>query len=67
MEPHEAKELDLLVERLQRTFPLLPPEAIRQEVSRIHHQYDGSRVRDFLAVLIEREARERLGRRELVS
>jgi len=67
MDNREAKELDLLVERLRRRYPTIPVEMIRREVERLHHQYDDARVRDFLAVLVEREARQVLGRGHPVS
>ena len=59
MEPAEAKALDLAVLRLHRRFPDHTLEDIRQEVTRVHHHYDSSRIRGFIAILVEREVAER--------
>jgi hypothetical protein len=32
----------------------------KSTVAEFHHQYDGSRIRDYIPVLVEREARDRL-------
>jgi hypothetical protein len=63
MDAHEARELELLVDRLRRKYPTIPAEMIRSEVARLHEEYDGAKVRDFLSILVEREARQTLGRR----
>jgi len=60
MDVTEERELDLLVDRVRRRYPNLPADLIRQEVDRIHQQYDGARVRTFLPILIERELRAML-------
>lgn len=67
MEPIEAKALELVVTRLRRRFPDVPPETIEHEVEELHHQYDNCRVRGYVAILVEREAREHLHHRQLAS
>lgn len=57
MEVGEERELVLLVDRLRRRYPHVPADVVDREVHRLHHQYDGARVRTFLPILIEREAR----------
>ncbi len=54
----ELRALDELADRLQGRFPQAPPDRIKQVVSEVHHQYDASRVRDFIPVLVEREVVE---------
>jgi hypothetical protein len=54
----EIRALDQLADRLRGRFPDAPPEGIRELVARAHHQYDGSPIRDFIPVLVEREVVE---------
>jgi hypothetical protein len=62
MAPSEAKALDLVIERLHRKFADVPTDTIRGEVDRIHHRYDHSRIRGFVAILVEREVADVLER-----
>ena len=62
MEPSERKALDLVIHRLQRKFPDLSSGSIREQVDRAYHDYDRSRVRTYLPVLVEREVAERFDR-----
>ena len=67
MEPSEQKALDLVVLRLQRKFPDLPSGSIRDEVDRAYRDYDRSRVRTYLPILVEREVAERFDRHMVAS
>lgn len=67
MEPAEAKALDLAVLRLHRRFPEHPVEEIRHEVTRVHHRYDSSRIRGFIAILVEREVADSYGHHPVAS
>jgi hypothetical protein len=60
MEPAEQKALDLVVLRLQRKYPHVPAEWIRDDLVRTYHQFDSSRVRTYLPILAEREVTEHL-------
>lgn len=62
MEPSERKALDLAIVRLQRKFPAVPAAVIRDEVDRSHRDFDRSRVRTYLPILVEREVTERFAR-----
>jgi hypothetical protein len=55
----EIRALDQLADRLRERFPDAPPDGIKQMVTEVHHQYDGSPIRDFIPVLVEREVVER--------
>ena len=57
--PDELVALAGVVERLHGRFPQAPTDGIEQAVVEVHHQYDASRVRDFIPVLVEREVAER--------
>ncbi|HEX2892568.1 MAG TPA: hypothetical protein VHO29_01020 [Marmoricola sp.] len=63
MDSDEARELELLVERLRRRYPTIPGAMIRREVERLSQEYDGAQVRTFLTILVRREARQALARR----
>lgn len=67
MDDHEAKELELLLERLRRRYPTIPADVIRREVDRPYQEYDGARVRTYLTILVEREAGQALGRHHAMS
>lgn len=67
MDDHEAKELELLLERLRRRYPTIPADVIRREVDRLYQEYDGARVRTYLTILVEREAGQALGRHHAMS
>ncbi|MEO7350482.1 MAG: hypothetical protein ABIW17_01165 [Marmoricola sp.] len=54
----EARALDELAGRLRDRFPDASLEAIKSMVAQVHHQYDGSPIRDFIPVLVEREVAE---------
>jgi hypothetical protein len=67
MEPSERKGLDLVILRLQRKFPNVSSGSIRDEVDRAYHDYDRSRVRTYLPILVEREVSERFDRHAVAS
>ena len=54
----EIRAIDQLQDRLRERFPDVEPEGLKQMVSKVHHQYDGSPIRDFIPVLVEREVSE---------
>lgn len=58
MHPDEAAALVPVSERLGRRFPAWSPQEIHQLLTRIHRQFDDSTVRNFIPILVEREAVE---------
>jgi len=46
--------------RLQERFPDARPDVVDALVQDLHHEFDGDPIRDFLPVLVEREAVARL-------
>jgi hypothetical protein len=56
----EARALGQVTERIRERFPSAPPDEIRTAVERVHHQYDGRPIREFVPVLVEREVTETL-------
>ena len=49
-----------VIDRLAARFPTLEREHITQVVNEEHDRLNGARVRDFIPVLVEHEATERL-------
>ena len=58
--PDEDRAIDEVVSRLSEKFGALSPEHIKDVVDEELHQFDGGRVRDFVPVLVERAAKQRL-------
>lgn len=56
-EDEAAREI---VERLSARFPHTPVSTIVDTVSESRHHFERAKVRDFVPVLVEREARARL-------
>ncbi|HEY2297068.1 MAG TPA: hypothetical protein VGH43_05030 [Jatrophihabitans sp.] len=59
----EQRALADVVIRLQNAYPDVPPEEIEATVHGRYAHFEGSRVRDFIAVLVERHARQDLRNR----
>jgi hypothetical protein len=56
----ESRALEQLVERLTARFSEIPGDTVRAIVTATHEQFTGRPIRDFVPVLVEREAKERL-------
>ena len=56
----ENKALEEIVERLQQRFPDAPRESVVDAVEQARTAHDDAKVRDFVPVLIEKEAKARL-------
>jgi len=54
----EQRAITQAAERVRLQFPEIPAQLVDQVVSRIHQEYAGRPVRDFVPVLVEREAVE---------
>lgn len=52
----EARVLDQVSARLLSRFPQASPEHLRRAVETAYHDLDGARIRDFVEILVEREA-----------
>ena len=57
----EHQAIEQVCARLSARFPTVPAETVRRVVSETHQALDGP-VRDYVPVLVERGARERLAR-----
>lgn len=53
-----------IVERLSARFPSAPPESVRAAVTEAYDGLRDAHVRDFVAVLAEKQAKKRLKRFE---
>jgi hypothetical protein len=61
-ETEEARAVAEVATRMRERFPYLSPSAIDEVVGELHHQFDGTPIREFIPVLIENDARDRLTR-----
>jgi hypothetical protein len=57
---NETRALTDTIDRLATRFPLHPRATVAEIVSQAHQGYDDSDLRDFIPVLVEREARRKL-------
>lgn len=56
----DAAAIDEIVERLSERYPSLPATTIREVVQAEYGKLDDAHVRDFVAVLVEKQAKKRL-------
>jgi hypothetical protein len=59
----ERRAVDDITARLAAQFSQTSRERISAVVDEAHHELDGTPIRDFVPILVERQARERLLRR----
>lgn len=58
--PDEERELAEVIDRLMKKFPAARREEVEAAVSAEHLALDGNPVRDFVPVLVEKQAKKRL-------
>jgi hypothetical protein len=58
----ELRALGAVVDRLAERFPEVPRDEIEQTVQQEHRSLDSGKVRDFVPILVEHAARDRLAR-----
>jgi hypothetical protein len=63
----EEKVVREIIEHLRERLPQAPQEEVEETVVALFHEWADSPVRSFLPVLVEKEARERLRHRVLLS
>ncbi|PVG81496.1 hypothetical protein DDE18_15885 [Nocardioides gansuensis] len=56
----ETRALSHMIDRLSRRFPRHSRATVAEVVSQAHQRYDDSHLRDYVPVLVEREARLKL-------
>lgn len=56
----EAAALALVARRLRTRFPSVSSETVDAVVADYHREYDGRPIRDYVPLLVERQAREHL-------
>ena len=61
--PSEDTNIAHVVDRLAARFPAARPEEVQQVVSEVHRGFTGNRIRDFVPVLVEHDARDALRRK----
>ncbi len=58
--PAPEQTIDEIIVRLQPGFPALPESTIRDAVTRAYEELEDARVRDFVEVLVEKQAKKHL-------
>jgi hypothetical protein len=58
--PREEQAIVLLKQRLHQRFPTVPQDRIDTTVTVQYHRFDNSRIRDYVPIFVERNAREQL-------
>jgi hypothetical protein len=56
----ERAAKDRLLDRLTQAFPDIPKDAITRAVEMRYQDFEGSPVRDFIPVLVERSVKQQL-------
>jgi hypothetical protein len=56
----EQAALTALTERLTSTYSDIPQDRITSVIQAAHHQFEQSRIRDFVPLFVERRARAEL-------
>lgn len=56
----EERHLARITERLRTKFPHATTDAIDNSVAQAYEHFDGTRIREYIPVLVERRAREAL-------
>ena len=56
----EARAVDQVIDRLAKRFPDVPRDTVAAIVGEEHLGLEGNPIRDFVPVLVEHEARDRL-------
>ncbi len=59
-ESEETRVLTHVSDRLSNRFPGVPPTRLHEVVNTSYHDFDNARIRDFVEILVEREAAELL-------
>jgi hypothetical protein len=59
-EDDEAKSIDRVVAELGQRFPGVPAPVVERLVADRYRQFEGAPVRDYIAVMVKRSARESL-------
>ncbi len=58
--PTAAQTITDIVQRLSERFPSTPAETIRRVVTETYADFADAKVRDFVEVLVEKQAKKRL-------
>ncbi|WP_313862962.1 three-helix bundle dimerization domain-containing protein [Mycobacterium sp.] len=60
VESSEWTAIQRVVERLKANYSAVPPDAVTTVVHHNHARFDGSRIREFVPLLVERHSRREL-------
>jgi hypothetical protein len=57
---NENTKINEVVDRLRTSYPTLPPDTIAEVVNDMRNAFNGSRIREFVPLFVERRARTAL-------
>jgi hypothetical protein len=62
VEPSKREEVAIVqvAQRLHERFPSVPEDQVEATVQVQYHRFDGSRIRDFVPIFVERNAHQDL-------
>ena len=62
IELSEQQIIDQIAHRLSGAYPTVSPEAVSRLVHELHARFNGSRIRDFVPLFVERLAKTELAK-----
>jgi len=56
----ELRAVEQVVDRLSAKFSHMPAQRICEVVDQTYHEFDGAPIRDFVPIMVEKSAKDRL-------
>jgi len=56
----ELRAVEQVVDRLTAKFAHMPAQRISEIVDQTYHEFDGAPIRDFVPIMVEKSAKDRL-------
>jgi len=56
----ELRAVEQVVDRLSERFSQVPAQRVSEVVDQTYHEFDGAPIRDFVPIMVEKSARDRL-------
>lgn len=64
---NEQEAISRAAERVRSRFPTVPSDTVDEVVAQYHHEYDGRPIREFVPILVERDAVDHLSSESVSS
>jgi hypothetical protein len=56
----EDRLIEEVVDRLRTVYPSVPEHTVREIVGSVRGRFDGAKIRDFVPLFVERQAKDKL-------